>query len=100
MYQSELPNNKNYNYENPYRVYALKIPDTIYFAGEEILLNSPDLRERMDRELLVNTYWQSNTLLLIKRANKFFPKIEKILRKEGVPDDFKYLALIESGLQM
>ena len=99
MYQSELPNNKNYNYENPYKVYALKIPDTIYFAGEEILLNSPDLRERMDRELLVNTYWQSNTLLLIKRANKFFPKIEKILRKEGIPDDFKYLALIESGLQ-
>ena len=58
-----------------------------------------DLRERMDKELLVNTYWQSNTILMIKRAHKFFPQIEKILKEEGVPDDFKYLALIESGLE-
>lgn len=97
--QSESPYSKNYNLNSEYKVYALKIPDTVYFAGEKILLNSPDLRERMDRELLVNTYWQSNTLLLIKRANKFFPKIEEILKNEGIPDDFKYLSLIESGLQ-
>ena len=68
-------------------------------VGEKIPLTSPDLRERMDRELLVNTYWQSNTLLLIKRANKFFPKIEQILKNEEISDDFKYLTLIESGLQ-
>jgi len=58
-----------------------------------------DIKERLDRELLVNTYWQSNMLLLIKRAYRFFPLIEKILRDEEVPDDFKYLAVIESGLE-
>jgi hypothetical protein len=52
----------------------------------------------MDRELLVNTYWQSNGLLMFKRAKKYFPIIEPILKKNGVPDDFKYLAVIESGL--
>ena len=98
-FQSESPYNKNYNLNSEYKVYALKIPDTVHFAGEKIPLTSPDLRERMDRELLVNTYWQSNTLLLIKRANKFFPKIEQILKNEEIPDDFKYLTLIESGLQ-
>ena len=97
--QSESPDAKNYNLNSKYKVYALKIPDTVDFAGEKIPLTSPDLRERMDRELLVNTYWQSNTLLLIKRANKFFPKIEEILKNEEIPDDFKYLSLIESGLQ-
>ena len=98
-FQSESPYTKNYNLNSEYKVYALKIPDTVHFAGEKIPLTSPDLRERMDRELLVNTYWQSNTLLLIKRANKFFPKIEQILKNEEIPDDFKYLTLIESGLQ-
>ena len=71
----------------------------IYFAGEKIPLQSPDLRERLDRELLVNTYWQSNMMLLIKRANKYFPTIEKILAEEGVPTDLKYLSVIESGLE-
>ena len=60
-FQSESPYNKSYNVNNTYKVYALKIPDTVNFAGEKIALTSPDLRERMDRELLVNTYWQSNT---------------------------------------
>ena len=55
--------------------------------------------EKMDRELLVNTYWQSNGLLMFKRANKYFPIIEPILAKYGIPNDFKYLAVIESGLQ-
>jgi len=53
----------------------------------------------MDRELLVNTYWQSNGLLLIKRAHKYFPIIEPMLKKYGIPDDFKYLAVAESGLE-
>ena len=52
----------------------------------------------MDRELLVNTYWQSNGLLLIKRAHKYFPLIEPMLKEYGIPDDFKYLAVAESGL--
>ena len=57
-----------------------------------------DTRESLDREILVNTYWQSQTLLYIKRANRYFPMIESILKKYGVPSDFKYMAVAESGL--
>ena len=81
-----------------YNVYALPLPEKMNFAGEAVPLENPDIRERMDRELLVNTYWQSNGLLLIKRAHKYFPIIEPILKANGVPDDFKYLAVAESGL--
>lgn len=84
---------------NDYNVYALPLPEYIDFAGEVVPINDPDVRERLDRELLVNTYWQSNGLLMFKRAGKAFPVIEPILRKYGIPDDFKYLAVIESGLQ-
>ncbi|WP_038527906.1 lytic transglycosylase domain-containing protein [Formosa agariphila] len=83
---------------NDYNVYALTMPEKLDFAGEALPLSDPDIYERMDRELLVNTYWQSNALLLFKRAHKYFPVIEPILKKHGVPDDFKYLAVIESGL--
>ena len=83
---------------NDYNVYAIPIPENLEFAGERVPLDNPDILERMDREFLVNTYWQSNGLLLIKRAHKYFPIIEPILKAEGVPDDFKYLAVIESGL--
>ncbi len=83
---------------NDYNVYAIPLPETMDFAGEEVPLDDPDVKERMDRELLVNTYWQSNGLLIIKRAAKYFPIIEPILKEEGLPDDFKYLAVIESGL--
>lgn len=82
-----------------YKIYALEIPTQANFAGERVEINSADLKERMDKELLVNTYWQSNTLLMIKRAAKYFPIIEPILMEEGVPKDFKYLALVESGLE-
>ena len=85
--------------ESNYQIYPISIPKKVSFAGEEIILDENDLVERMDKELLVNTYWQSNTILLIKRANKYFPQIEKILVEEDVPLDFKYLALIESGLE-
>ncbi len=81
-----------------YEIKAIKMPNELSFAGERVPLEIKDVYERMDRELLVNTYWQSNALLYFKRANKFFPTIEKILAENGVPDDFKYLALIESGL--
>ena len=81
------------------KVYALKLPDSVDFCGEKAPLESPDIKERLDKELLVNTYWQSNMMLLLKKANKWFPKLELILKEEGVPDDFKYLAVIESGLE-
>lgn len=89
----------DYGFDSDYKVQAVNIPQQVSFAGELVSLEEVDLIERMDKELLVNTYWQSNTLLMIKRANKYFPQIEKILAEEGVPDDFKYLALIESGLE-
>ena len=83
---------------NDYNVYALTVPDYLEFAGERMPLENPDIVERMDRELLVNTYWQSNGLLMFKRAKKYFPIIEPILAEYGIPNDFKYLAVIESGL--
>jgi len=84
---------------NDYNVYALPIPEHLEFAGEVVPMDDPDIRERFDRELLVNTYWQSNGLLLFKRANRYFPQIEPLLKKYGLPDDFKYLAVAESGLE-
>lgn len=85
-------------FQNSYGIYAVPIPKHISFAGEQPPLNDPDVHERLDREIHVNTYWQSNSLLLFKRANRYFPIIEPILKKYGVPADFKYLVLIESGL--
>jgi len=86
------------NFQEDYKIYALQLPESVSFAGEKTPLNLIDVREKLDRELLVNTYWQSQTLLLLKRSNRWFPTIEKILEEEGVPSDFKYLALMESGL--
>ena len=57
-----------------------------------------DTRERMEKELLVNSYYHTSTVLAIKNAPRFFPMIEKILKEEGIPDDFKYLAVAESNL--
>lgn len=96
----DAPTDENFETKliNDYNVYALQVPDDLNFSGEAMPLQNPDILERMDRELLVNTYWQSNGLLMFKRAKKFFPVIEPILEKNGIPDDFKYLAVIESGL--
>lgn len=77
---------------------APTLPDGISFCGEKVDLSNYYLRERFDRELLSFSYWHSQVFLFIKRANKFFPIIEPILKANGVPDDFKYLALIESNL--
>ncbi len=85
------------NVSEKYEIKAVKIPAYLSFAGERVPTEIPDIKERMDRELLVNTYWQSNGLLLIKRANKYFPVLEPLLKKHGLPDDFKFLALAESG---
>jgi len=88
------------NFKEKYRIYALPKPTSdIYFSNERAPLENPDIWERYDKELLKNTYWQSNTLLLHKRAAKYFPIIEPILKENNIPDDFKYLALIESGLE-
>lgn len=82
-----------------YRIYAPSIPDTLSFCGERVPLNIYYVREGLDRELVSNMYYQSNTLFNIKRAIRYFPTIERILKEEGVPEDMKYLCVIESGLQ-
>ncbi len=87
------------NVTDGYRISPIDIPQDLNFAGEKVPQEDPEIMERVDREFLVNTYWQSNAMLLMKRAHKYFPVIEPILAKNGVPDDFKYLAVAESGLE-
>lgn len=82
-----------------FRSFTLTTPDSVQFAGELAPLYAPDIWERYDKEIHKNVYWQSNTLFYFKRANKFFPIIEAILEKNNIPNDFKYLAIIESGLE-
>lgn len=77
---------------------SVAIPEQMTFAGEEVTFERYDKRERMDRELNSFTYFHSTTLLLFKRANRYFPIIEPILKQQGIPDDMKYLAVIESSL--
>ena len=74
------------------------IPSNIEFCGESVPLYNFEVYERLEREIIVNTYWHSLTLLTIKRANRWFPVIEPILEKYNIPDDFKYLCITESTL--
>lgn len=77
---------------------SVEVPHKVEFAGEELILDRYDLHERYDREINGFTYLHSTTLLLIKKANRYFPIIEPILKENNVPEDFKYLAVIESSL--
>jgi membrane-bound lytic murein transglycosylase D len=79
------------------KIIPTEIPSHITFAGESVPLQLQHVWEGLDRELLVNNYWHSSTILMLKRANRWFPVIEPILEQQYIPDDFKYLALIESG---
>jgi hypothetical protein len=78
--------------------YGVELPEQVTFAGEPVPLDLFDVKESLDRELLSNTYFHSQTIRLIKLSNRYFPLIEPILRENLVPDDFKYLAVAESGL--
>jgi membrane-bound lytic murein transglycosylase D len=80
------------------KVRIFDLPEKVSFAGEPVPLNKQDVLERFEREIYVNAYWQSNMVLLLKRSAKFLPIIEKILKENGVPEDFKYVAIAESGL--
>lgn len=75
-----------------------EIPASMVVFGQKIDLTDTDIRERLDRELIANSYSQSSTILYFKRANRYFPQIEKALKKNNLPSDLKYLAVIESGL--
>ncbi|MBZ0199858.1 MAG: lytic transglycosylase domain-containing protein [Ignavibacteriaceae bacterium] len=81
-----------------YKIVSPKFPPSLKFAGEGVPLENFEVFERIEREILVNTYWHSATVLTLKRANRWFPLIESILRKNRIPEDFKYIAAIESGL--
>lgn len=82
-----------------YKIISPKIPNSIKIFGEGVPLENFEVYERVDREILVNTYWHSATILAIKRAARWFPVIEPILKQNNIPDDFKYLAVVESNLE-
>ena len=102
LHFTDTKSNKDKEYRDAFtnntRFYSVPLPEKIDFAGEKVPLDLYYVREGLDRELQVNTNWHSNTLLTLKRAGRYFPMIEPILKKNGIPDDFKYLAIIESGL--
>ncbi|MGD8780069.1 MAG: lytic transglycosylase domain-containing protein [Ignavibacteria bacterium] len=91
--------NSEKKFQHEYKITAPKIPDEAFFAGERMPLENFEVKERLDRELIANTYWHSSMLLYLKRANRWFPIIEPILEKNDVPDDFKYLCVAESNLE-
>lgn len=84
--------------EAPFTAVAYDLPSSAEFAGESVPMNIPDVRERLDKEIQINSYLHSNTIFLIKRAHRWLPQMEKILEEHGIPNDFKYLPLIESNL--
>lgn len=101
IYATELKSSDELHQQHfnmKYGIFAIVQPEELNFAGEEVPIQSPEIWERLDKELLKNIYWQSSTMLFFKKANKYFPIIEPILKKNNIPDDFKYLAVIESGL--
>jgi len=87
------------NFPQDYKIISPKIPNNITIFGEGVPLENFEVYERVDREILVNTYWHSATILAIKRAARWFPVIEPILKRNNIPDDFKYLAVVESNLE-
>ena len=89
---------KSEDFPQGYRIISPEIPDDLSFAGEKVPVENFEVYERIDREFLVNTYWHSSTLLSLKKMNRWFPVIEPILKEYNVPEDFKYVAVIESGL--
>jgi len=83
----------------PQTVNQVPLPSTLDFAGEPVPLHQSDVEERLDRELMSITYKHASTALIMKLANRWLPTIEAELRKNNIPDDFKYLAIAESGLE-
>lgn len=82
----------------PQQIRAVHLFKDFNFAGERVPLENQDVRERLERELTVNSYYHSSTILNIKRSHRFFPTIEKILKEQNIPEDFKYVAVAESNL--
>ncbi len=83
--------------QRSYRIFSPECPVKADFAGEKVPLELFYVKESLDREIMINTFMHASTILMFKRANRWFPLIEPILRKNKVPDDFKFLALAESN---
>jgi hypothetical protein len=96
---SVVSNNTNLQFPHDYKVISPYIPEVLDFCGEEVPLKSIDIKERVEREFIVQTYYHSASVLYLKRISRWFPIIKKILKEKGIPEDFKYLALAESGLE-
>ena len=94
-----IDENQNGLFPQDYKIISPKIPNNVTIFGEGVPLDNFEVYERVDREILVNTYWHSATILAIKRAARWFPVIEPILKQNNIPDDFKYLAVVESNLE-
>ncbi len=93
------PDNNNLDYSNSnFKVLGLNLPSRLEFAGEKVPLNDYEIKESLEKEFFGNKSWKSSSLILFSKAQKWFPIIEPILKKEGIPDDFKYVAVIESHL--
>ena len=86
------------NFPQGYRIVIPEVPKQLEIFGEKVPLYNFEVYERVEREFIVNTYWHSLTILTLKRANRWFPVIEPILKKNKIPDDFKYLCVTESTL--
>jgi hypothetical protein len=80
------------------KVFTPPVPLTASFAGEKVPLDIYYVREVLDREIMACTFMHSASILMFKRANRWFPVIEPILKKNGIPDDFKFLVVAESNL--
>jgi membrane-bound lytic murein transglycosylase D len=91
--RKEPPLAGNIDVSSPY-----KLPDSVWFAGERMPLENFDTRESLEREMIISTYRHSSTIMIIKRATRYFPVIGKILKEYNIPDDFKYIAVAESDL--
>jgi membrane-bound lytic murein transglycosylase D len=77
-------------------IYPVEMPEMLTLAGEVVPLDNRDVMERFDREINLNTYWHANTMLMLKRANRWFPQIEPILKQHGLHPDLKYIVVVES----
>jgi len=96
---SDLKSVPGKEFPQGYKIVSPYIPDNMEFAGEIVPIENFEVRERIEREFIVNTYFHSLTILAIKRANRWFPVIEPILKQNNIPDDFKYLCVNESNLE-
>ena len=97
FYDELNPDVLSYSYLDQ-NIHDIELPETMDFCGEAVPLDRFYVRESLERELLINCYRHASTILLLKRTTRWFPVIEPIMKKNNLPEDFKYLAMIESDL--